>query len=171
MRKLQEKVRKTQIRWKSHWNLWDFAKSGFNLTRFNEISLNSVKISLDLREIVPESGFFIAEIWVFIAGIWNFLVGIWVSAGWFGFSRERNRNRLAGVGLWWRKSAANLQSRLGRSISDRIRSGLRVGQVIGYVWTALFQTHVKFQVNQMLFTIQSMNLFYMYNFRPQKLRI
>ena len=68
-RKLREKVRKTQIRRKSHQNLWDFVRSGFNLTGFDEISLDSVKISLDLREIAPKSGFFIAEIWVFIARI------------------------------------------------------------------------------------------------------
>ena len=107
-RKLREKVRKTQIWRKSHQNLWDFVRSGFNLTGFDEISLDSVKISLDLHEIVPESGFFIAEIWVFIAGIWNFLARIWVFVGlwvfrWsvrvFGFLGERNRNWPVEVGF------------------------------------------------------------------------
>ena len=32
-------------------------------------------------------------------------------------------------------------------------------------------THVKFCVNKMLFTIQSINIFFMYNFRLQKLEI
>ena len=54
----EETARKTQIRRKSHWNLWDFVRFGFNLIRFDEISLDSVKISLDLHEVALESGFF-----------------------------------------------------------------------------------------------------------------
>ena len=135
-RKLREKVRKTQIQRKSHRNLWDFIRSDFNLTKFDEISIDSVKISLDLHEIVPEFGFFITEIWVFIAGIWNFLSRIWVIARlWvfrrpvrvFGFLGERNRNWLI----------ADRRSRSGQPVSDRFRSGLQVGRVTEYVWTAL----------------------------------
>ena len=33
------------------------------------------------------------------------------------------------------------------------------------------KTHVKFYVNRMLFTIRSINLFFMYNFRLKKLKI
>ena len=33
------------------------------------------------------------------------------------------------------------------------------------------KTHVKFHANQMLFTIQFINLFFMYKFRVQKLKI
>jgi len=35
----------------------------------------------------------------------------------------------------------------------------------------VFKTHVKFHANQMLFTIQSINLFFMYNSKLQKLKI
>ena len=35
----------------------------------------------------------------------------------------------------------------------------------------VFKTHVKFHANRMLFTIQSINLFFMYNSRLQKLKI
>ena len=35
----------------------------------------------------------------------------------------------------------------------------------------VLNTHVKFHLNRMLFTIQSMNLFFMHNFRLQKLEI
>ena len=35
----------------------------------------------------------------------------------------------------------------------------------------VLNTHVKFHSNRMLFTIQSMNLFFMHNFRLQKLEI
>ena len=35
----------------------------------------------------------------------------------------------------------------------------------------VFKTHIKFHFNKILFTIQSMNLFFMYNFRLQKLKI
>ena len=35
----------------------------------------------------------------------------------------------------------------------------------------VLKTHVKFYVNRMLFTIQSLNLFFIYNFRLQKLEI
>ena len=115
-RKLREKVRKTQIWRKSHWNLWDFARFGLNLTRFDEISLDSIKISLDLYEIAPESRFFIAEIWVFIAEIWVF-ARLWVFhrlVRVFGFLGERNRNWPTGVSFWWRKSTTNRRSRSGQ---------------------------------------------------------
>ena len=35
----------------------------------------------------------------------------------------------------------------------------------------IFKTHVKFHINRMLFTIHSINLFFMYNFRLQKFGI
>ena len=35
----------------------------------------------------------------------------------------------------------------------------------------ILKTHVKFHTNQMLFTIRSINLFFMYNFRLQKFEI
>ena len=35
----------------------------------------------------------------------------------------------------------------------------------------IFNTHVKFRLNQMLFTIRSINLFFIHNFKPQKLEI
>ena len=35
----------------------------------------------------------------------------------------------------------------------------------------VLKTHVKFHFNRMLFIIQSINLFFMYNFRLQKLEI
>jgi len=35
----------------------------------------------------------------------------------------------------------------------------------------VLKTYIKFHVNQMLFTIWSINLFFMYNFRLQKLKI
>ena len=35
----------------------------------------------------------------------------------------------------------------------------------------VFKTHVKFHINQMFFTIQSINLFFMYNHKLQKLEI
>ena len=35
----------------------------------------------------------------------------------------------------------------------------------------IFKKYVKFRVNQMLFTIQSINLFFMYNFKLQKFEI
>ena len=36
---------------------------------------------------------------------------------------------------------------------------------------SIFNTHIKFHVNQMLFTIQFINLIFMHNFRLQKLEI
>lgn len=54
----EKKVRKTHIRGKSHRNLWDFTRSSENLTEFNEILPYPIKISPDLHEISPESGFF-----------------------------------------------------------------------------------------------------------------
>ena len=35
----------------------------------------------------------------------------------------------------------------------------------------VLKTHVKFHTNWILFTIQSINLFFMYNFKLQKLKI
>ena len=35
----------------------------------------------------------------------------------------------------------------------------------------ILKTHIKFDVNQKLFTIQFINLFFMYNFRQQKFKI
>ena len=35
----------------------------------------------------------------------------------------------------------------------------------------VLKTYAKFYVNQILFTIQSINLFFMYNFKLQKLKI
>ena len=35
----------------------------------------------------------------------------------------------------------------------------------------ILNTHVKFRSNRMLFTIRSINLFFIYNFRSQKLEI
>ena len=35
----------------------------------------------------------------------------------------------------------------------------------------ILNTHTKFHVNQILFSIQSINLYFMYNFRLQKLEI
>ena len=34
-----------------------------------------------------------------------------------------------------------------------------------------FNTHIKFRLNQILFTIRSINLFFIYNFRLQKFEI
>ena len=48
-------MKKTHIQQKSHRILWDFARSSENLTGFNEILLEPVKISSDLREISLES--------------------------------------------------------------------------------------------------------------------
>ena len=44
---------------------------------------------------------------------------------------------------------------------------ITVGLYILYI----FKMHIKFCANKMLFTIQSINLFFMYNFRLQKLEI
>ena len=35
----------------------------------------------------------------------------------------------------------------------------------------VFNTHVKFHSNRILFTIRSINLFFIHNFKPQKLEI
>ena len=35
----------------------------------------------------------------------------------------------------------------------------------------IFNTHIKFRLNQILFTIRSKNLFFIYNFRLQKFEI
>ena len=35
----------------------------------------------------------------------------------------------------------------------------------------IFNTHIKFRLNQILFTIRSINLFFIYNFRLQKFEI
>ena len=77
-------VEKTQIRRKSHRIQWDFAKSSENLTGFDEISSDPVKISSDLREIVPESGKISSESGFFCRILEN-LAGIWKSFGPFGF--------------------------------------------------------------------------------------
>ena len=102
--------------------IWDFAKSGGSLTRFDEILLDSVKVSLDLREIALESGFFYC---------WNlgFLLEFGFSAGRFGFFRflgERNQNWPARVGFWWIKFDIDSWSRSGRPVLDRFRSGHQI---------------------------------------------
>lgn len=43
--------------------------------------------------------------------------------------------------------------------------------VILHVIYIIFNTHIKFQLNQILFTILSITLFFVYNFLPQKLEI
>ena len=125
-RKLRERVRKTQIRQKSHQNLWDFVRSGFNLTGFNEISLDSVKISLDLHEIAPKSGFLSPESRIFSPES-RFLSDYGFFAGQFGFLGERNQNWPVEVGFWWRKSAVDHRSRSGQPF--RIGSGRVSGWV------------------------------------------
>ena len=101
LRRQREKDEKTQIRRinaDSGDSFPDSGKislrSGKNLTGFNEISLDPVKISLDLREISPKSGFLprilenyhrILEI---LAGIWKFLPksgNLSVDSGFSGF--------------------------------------------------------------------------------------
>ena len=74
----------------------DFARFGENLTRFDEISLDPVKISSDLMEILPESGF--------LRWILEILAEIYKSFGRFGFFRvlgEENRNRPTGISFRW----------------------------------------------------------------------
>ena len=69
-----------------------FARSGGNLTRFNEISLDSVKISSNLREIALESGFFCRDLgflspkFGFLSPESGFLARIWVFCRIMGFS-------------------------------------------------------------------------------------
>ena len=91
-------------------------RSGDNLTGFDEISQDPVKISLDLREMSPESGFF-AGFWKIIAGFWKILTGNWKflpRSGNFGRNLEifqsvrvfrvlgeENRNRPVRIGFWW----------------------------------------------------------------------
>ena len=59
-------------------------RSGKNLTGFDEISPDPVKISLDLREILPESGF-LCRILENYRRILEILAGIRKSFGRFGF--------------------------------------------------------------------------------------
>ena len=40
-----------------------------------------------------------------------------------------------------------------------------------YVFFYIFNTHVKFRINWILFTIQSINLFFIHNLRSQKYEI
>ena len=54
----RENDEKNIDRQKSHWILYDFTRSNKNIIGFDEISPDLAKISLDLREITPESGFF-----------------------------------------------------------------------------------------------------------------
>ena len=81
-------------------------RSGKNLTGFDEISPDPVKISLDLREISPESGFLLRilenyrRILEILAGIWKFLSesgNLSVSSGFSGFRggkpKPTRRNR------------------------------------------------------------------------------
>ena len=63
-------MRFCQIRWKSLRILWDFDRSGWNLTRFDEISLNPVKSH---------------QIYLISCRNLDFFVGIWVFFDWFGF--------------------------------------------------------------------------------------
>ena len=69
-------------------------RSGKNLTGFDEISPDPVKISLDLREISPKSGFLrrilknYRRILEILAGIWKFLLesgNLSVGSGFSGF--------------------------------------------------------------------------------------
>jgi len=43
--------------------------------------------------------------------------------------------------------------------------------IVGFHILYVFNTHVKFHSNRMLFTIQSINLFFMHKFKSQKLEI
>ena len=83
-------------------------RSGENLTGFDEISQDPVKISLDLREISPESGFF-TRFWKIITGFWKFWPGsgnfcrnleIFRSVRVFRVLEEENQNRPVGIGFW-----------------------------------------------------------------------
>ena len=76
-------------------------------------------------------------------------------AGRFGFFEERNRNQTAEVGFWWKKSAVDRRSRSGWPVSDRFRSGLRVGQVTRYVWIALLLMTSPINLNCLKFNNQS----------------
>ena len=67
----------TRKRWKKH-------KSDENLTGFDEILPDPVKISSNLREIALESGKFWAESRVF-SRFWKILAKIWKSFSQFGF--------------------------------------------------------------------------------------
>ena len=118
----EETVRKTQNRWKSNWNLWDFARSDRNLIEFNEILPNPVKISLDLLEISPKFRFFRQELENFHRNLRfslesrNFYRNLGFSLesrffnGQFGFWGEGNRNRPIEVSFWWRKPAVDRRS-------------------------------------------------------------
>ena len=88
-------------------------RSGDNLTGFDEISQDPVKISLDLREMSPESGFLRRILenscrildnshrkLEILAGIWKF----WPESGNLsvgsGFRGGKSK-RPAGIGFWW----------------------------------------------------------------------
>ena len=43
--------------------------------------------------------------------------------------------------------------------------------IVGFHILYVFNTHVKFYSNRMLFTIQSINLFFLHKFKSQKLEI
>ena len=90
-------------------------RSGKNLTGFDEISQDPIKISLDLRESYRNLGF-LAEFWKILAGFWKILTGNWkflLGSGNFGRNLEifrsvrvfrvlgeENQNQSAGIGFW-----------------------------------------------------------------------
>ena len=121
---------------------WDFAKSSENLTRFDEISPDSVKISLDRREISLKCGFLRRILCKLSPESGNFgrSLVIFQSVRVFQVLGEENRNQFAGIGFWWWRPATDPPEQLGRPDSGLIRSVLRMDRVTGSIWTAL-HTH------------------------------
>ena len=111
-------------------------RSGGNLTEFDEISLDSLKISSDLREIEPESGFFGRDLgflspkFGFLSSESGFFAGLWVFADrfrFFGFlGREIETDPLESV-----FGGENPPPTAGVSRVGRFRIGF--GRVSGWV--------------------------------------
>ena len=139
LRKQRENSEKNQIWQKSHWILWDFARSGENLTKFDDILLDLVKILSELREISPEYGFFSQDLENYLRNLGFLLESEFLSIGssfssfgggklkltcwsWFMVVKTHRRSSDGRVGQHWIKS-------------DRF---LQVDRVFGWVWTTLF---------------------------------
>ena len=116
----------------------DFARSGENLTGFDEIQPDLVKISPDLREISPKSGFLrrILKIYCRILEILPEAGKLSVSSGFSDFrgGKPKPTRRNWFLVVKTRRRPAGV---VGLAGFRWIRSVLRVGQVTGSIWTAL----------------------------------
>ena len=111
-----DSMRFLQIQQKSYRIQWDFARSGQNLTGSKGNRAEIWKNITRIWVLSPDSGKFWPKsfgrfrFFGFFRRILEILVGIWKSFdqfGFFGFYGRKTETRLARLGFWWWRLAAN----------------------------------------------------------------